>query len=134
MVEIADVLFTDVITINTGYPAKYAESLMRYFGSDCLVVMSDKEAVGLVTYNDIKSQVYTSKLDPHLVLVDEIMSDPLIWVSPKTPINEVIDIMQTRKINRLPVIGNLTYGPVLLGLFTFVKAERLSEKKEAISQ
>ncbi len=132
MVSNRELSYTDVITITTGYPVKHAESLMRYFGIDCLVVVGDKEAVGLITSTDIRYKVYTAKRDPHLVLVDEIMSDPLIWVSPKTPMNEVFDIMQTRKIRRLPVIGNLTSGPVLLGLLILVKTEVLSEEIENV--
>ncbi|MFH0850609.1 MAG: CBS domain-containing protein [Candidatus Bathyarchaeota archaeon] len=120
-ISVEDVMITDVITIKPDYPVKYADSLMKYFNIDCLVVVDEGLPVGILTDNDIVRKVYMMKHDPHLLLVREVMSTPLIWVTPSTPLHEAADIMKEKNVHKLPVIGNLSSGPVLLGLLSRIQ-------------
>jgi CBS domain-containing protein len=106
----------DVFTIKSGYSVNYAKSFMSYFQIECLVVLKDDEPVGIITNSDIKNKVNLLDLDPHLLLVDEIMSKPLFWVTPNTSLDEAFILMNRKNIKRLPVIGYFSNGPVLLGL------------------
>ncbi|MCW4050575.1 MAG: CBS domain-containing protein [Candidatus Bathyarchaeota archaeon] len=126
--RVEDVMITDVITIKADYPVKYADSLMKYFGIDCLVVMEDNQPIGIITDNDIVRKVYTNNDDPHLVFVKEVMTEPILWVTPETPLNEAVETMVGKNIKRLPVIGNLSNGPVLLGLISRKVTERSIEE------
>lgn len=117
-VNVEDVMITDVITIKPDYPVRYADSLMKYFGIGCLVVVDEGLPIGILTDNDIVRRVYILKHDPHLVSVREVMSTPLIWVTPTTPLEEAVEMMKASNIRRLPVIGSLSSGPVLLGLLS----------------
>ena len=128
-ISVEDVMITDVITIKPDYPVKYADSLMKYFSIGCLVVVDEGLPVGILTDNDIVRRVYMMKHDPHLLLVREVMSTPLIWVTPSTPLLEATEIMMEKNIRRLPVIGNLSSGPVLLGLLSRIQLAQ--EKEEA---
>jgi CBS domain-containing protein len=74
--------------------------------------------------------VYMMKQDPHLLLVREVMTTPLIWVTPDTPLHEAADIMTQKNIRRLPVIGNLSSGPVLLGLLSRVQTAHNEKETE----
>jgi CBS domain-containing protein len=130
-INVQDVMITDVITIKPDLPVKYADSLMKYYGVSCLVVVEDRLPIGIITENDIVRRVYLPKHDPHFLLVREVMSDSLIWVKPETPLHEATDIMIRKKIKRLPVIGSVATGPVLLGLLTWVQVEADEEKPEA---
>lgn len=129
-VNVEDVMITDVITIKPDYPVKYADSLMKYFGIGCLVVVEEGLPIGILTDNDVVRRVYMLKHDPHLILVREVMSTPLIWVSPTTPLHEATDMMMKKNIRRLPVIGNLSNGPVLLGLLSRVQLAQGEEETE----
>jgi CBS domain-containing protein len=120
---VEDVMVKDVITINHGYPVKYAESLMKYFGVGCLVVLKDREPTGMITRRDIETKVNNTPEDPLITMVEEVMSEPLLWVSPKTPLTEAVDIMLDKDIQRLPVISNLSRGPTLLGLLERMELE-----------
>jgi CBS domain-containing protein len=114
--RVEDAMITDVITIRADYPVKYADSLMKYFKTSCLVVMDDKTPVGIITNHDIIRRVYKQNKDPHIVLVDEAMSKPLISVAPDEPLQNAFEIMKTKEIRRLPVVGKLSKGPILLGM------------------
>lgn len=109
-------MISDVITVKRDCIVKHAESLMKYFKIDCLIVVEKKEPVGIITLNDINNRVYNSNLDPNIILVEEIMSEPIFWVTPSTPEDEAHQILLEKKINQLPVIGNLSSGPILLGI------------------
>ena len=130
-INVQDVMITDVITIKPDLPVKYADSLMKYYRVGCLVVVEDRLPIGIITENDIVRRVYMPKHDPYFLLVREVMSESLIWVKPDTPLHEAAEIMIKKNIKRLPVIGNIATGPVLLGLLTWVQMEAGEEKAEA---
>jgi CBS domain-containing protein len=114
--HVEDLIISDVITVKRDCIVKHAESLMKYFKIDCLIVLENKEPVGIITLKDINKQVNNSNLDPNILLVEEIMSEPIFWVTPSTPEEEAIQILKEKKINQLPVIGNISSGPILLGI------------------
>jgi CBS domain-containing protein len=114
--RVEDAMITDVITIRMDYPVKYADSLMKYFKTNCLVVMNDKMPIGMLTNHDIIRRVFKQNKDPYIVLVGEAMSKPLIFIGPDEPLQDAYEIMNKNDIRRLPVIGKLSEGPVLLGL------------------
>ena len=99
---------------------------MKYFKVDCLIVVDNKEPVGIITLNDIHNRVYNSNLDPNIILVGETMSEPIFWVTPSTPESEAFQIILEKKISQLPVIGNLSSGPILLGILKINKVEQYS--------
>ena len=123
----------DAITIRADYPVKYADSLMKYFGAECLVVTQDGEPVGMLTDGDIARKVNTERDDPHLVLVQDIMSEPLFWVESGVSNEEALRVMDEKGVDRLPVIGNLASRPVLLGLLTHRPAAQEEEAEAIIS-
>jgi len=123
----------DAITIRADYPVKYADSLMKYFGAECLVVTQDGEPVGMLTDGDIARKVDTERDDPHLVLVQDIMSEPLFWVESGVSNEEALSVMDEKGVDRLPVIGNLASRPVLLGLLTHRPAAQEEEAEAIIS-
>jgi CBS domain-containing protein len=120
-------MISDIITVKKKCIVKHAESLMKYFKVECLVVVDKKEPVGIITLNDIKNRVYNSNLDPNIILVGEIMAEPIFWVTPSTPEYEAYQILVEKKINQLPVIGNLSSGPILLGILKINKVEQFSQ-------
>ena len=115
--QVDDVMTKDVITIGRDYPVKYAESLMSYFGVDCLIVMEGHSPIGIITTGDITERVLEKTLDPHIVHVGEAMSSPLVSVPNGTAVNVAVDIMLEHGIMRLPIIGDSH----LVGLLTRVE-------------
>lgn len=124
-VEVRDIVVKDVITVKKDRTVASAKSLMSYFNLDALIVTDEDEPVGIVTQSDIQKRVIDKKLDPHVTLVGEIDSEPLIWVRYNTTLTEVGEIMEEENIRRLPIFGNLSNGPILLGLYVHEPREIL---------
>lgn len=120
--RVEDLVLQDAITIRADYPVKYADSLMKYFRAECLVVTLEGEPVGMLTDGDIARKVISENSDPHLVPVRDIMSEPLYWLESGLPNEEALRIMDEKDVDRLPIIGNLASKPVLLGLLTYKQA------------
>lgn len=118
-VEVKKIVVKDIVKVHKERPVASAKSLMNYFNLDALIVTDDDEPIGIITPSDIQKRVIDKKLDPHTVLIEEVFSDPLIWVRYNTTLTEVAEIMEAENINKIPVFGNLSNGPILLGLYVY---------------
>ena len=118
-VKVRDIVVKDVITVRKDRTVASAKSLMTYFNLDALIVTDIEEPIGIITFSDIEKRVNEKKLDSQIVQVGEVCSKPLIWVRYNTTLTEVIEIMEEEKIKRLPIFGNLSNGPILLGLYVY---------------
>ena len=116
-VEVKNIVVRDVITVKKERSVASAKSLMTYFNLDALIVTEEDEPVGIITLADIQDRVVDQELDPHVTIVGEIHSEPLVWVRYNTTLTEVGEIMEEEHINRLPIFGNLSNGPILLGIY-----------------
>ncbi len=116
-VEVKNIVVKDVITVKKERSVASAKSLMTYFNLDALIVTDEDEPIGIVTLADIQNRVVDKELDPHVTIVGEIQSEPLIWVRYNTTLTEVGEIMEEEHINRVPIFGNLSNGPILLGIY-----------------
>ena len=117
-IDVKEIVVKDVITIGRDKSVRSASSMMGYFNVKCLLVMEDDYPVGMVTTSDIKKS-----LDLDMVQVGSIMSDPLVWVRYNTTLTEVAELMETEQVSKVPIFGNLSSGPVLLGMYMHVKKE-----------
>ena len=87
---------------------------------NCIVV--DKTPVGIITESDILKKVVAENLIPNDVLVEKIMSTPIIVVDPYIDIEEAMKIMSKCNIRRLPVVEE----EKLIGIITQKDILRLS--------
>jgi signal-transduction protein with cAMP-binding, CBS, and nucleotidyltransferase domain len=69
-----------------------------------LVIDKDKTPIGIITERDLVKRVCLESLNASKVLVEEIMSSPLITIMAYDSIDTASRIMITNKIKRLPVM------------------------------
>ena len=117
-IDVKEIVVKDVITIGRDKSVRSASSMMGYFNVKCLLVMEEDYPVGMVTRSDIDKS-----LDPDMVDVGSVMSDPLVWVRYNTTLTEVAELMETENVSKVPIFGNLSSGPVLLGMYMQEKVE-----------
>ena len=117
-IDVKEIVVKDIITIGRGKSVRSASSMMGYFNVKCLLVMEEDYPVGMVTRSDIDKS-----MDPEMVDVGSVMSDPLIWVRYNTTLTEVAELMETENVSKVPIFGNLSSGPVLLGMYMHEKVE-----------
>ncbi len=99
-----------------------AASLMTEKGIGSVLIVEDGIPVGIVTERDIISKIVTKGEDPAKKKVRDIMTTPVITISPDADINTAASLMARRNIRRLPVVKENT----LVGLVTAKDILRVS--------
>ncbi|NIP28381.1 MAG: CBS domain-containing protein [Phycisphaerae bacterium] len=79
------------------------EAMKRHSVGSILVGESDDRAVGIVSEADIVRKVLAEGAKPDTVMVEEIMSSPLISVDVKTPIYSIYNTMTENRIRHLVI-------------------------------
>jgi CBS domain-containing protein len=69
-----------------------------------ILVTDDDKVIGIMTERDYLRKVAVKGRTSHDTLVREIMTSPLIYVTPETTIEESMAIMTDRRIRHLPVV------------------------------
>jgi CBS domain-containing protein len=96
----------EVRKIDAGAPALEAVREMVGANIGSLVVTDGDEVIGIVTERDFLRRVAHEGPTDDSVTVRDIMSSPLIVVSPETEIDECMAVMTDRRIRHLPVVDD----------------------------
>ncbi len=96
----------DVLKVDAEASALDAVRQMIGANIGSLLVTDGDEVTGLVTERDYLRRVAEEGRTDEGVTVREIMSSPLIVVSPETEIDECMAVMTDRRIRHLPVVEN----------------------------
>lgn len=101
-----------------------------------VVVDSGSLPVGIVTDRDITIHVVAQSMDPHKILVRDIMTAEPVIVREETPIEDALSMMRSKHVRRLPVVddqGKLA-GLVTLDDVTMLLAEEMFKIGELLEQ
>jgi CBS domain-containing protein len=72
--------------------------------------------IGIITERDIVRQIGSSELFVVQAPIRQIMSTPLVTISPNSLMRDAIEIMRLKNISRLPVIDN---KGIMVGIVTY---------------
>jgi len=111
---IADIMSSPVITVGIDAKVIDAAKIMARNKKGCVIVMKGEKAVGIITERDLLERVLAEGKDYSKMVVEEVMSSPLISIGKNTPILEAMRIMRRHDIRRLAVIE----GDQLVGIIT----------------
>lgn len=121
--KVAEVMVKSVMAVELNTNARDCAKAMAKRGVSCAVIMQSGNAVGIVTERDLVSKVMADALDPKGVLVRDIMSTPLITVSPDSPVTDAAQMMAEYRVRRLVVVdrtgalaGIITTGDIARSL------------------
>ena len=114
--KLENVLIRKVITIDSEATVREASEEMGRLSTSCLVVLSKRRVVGILTTQDVVNRVAARGLDPGEVKVGEVMSSPVIMMRPETPLGEAIKVMLQRKIKKLPIVSGGKRKARLVGM------------------
>jgi CBS domain-containing protein len=100
-----------------------------------LLVTVSGEIIGIVTERDYLRRVALHELDDRETLVREVMSSPLIVVTPDTTIDECMALMTDRRIRHLPVVdAGKVVGVVSIGDLVKFKSQQQSFEIQYLTQ
>jgi CBS domain-containing protein len=106
----------DVLKIEAGASVFEAVQTMVEANVGSLLVTDGGEIVGIVTERDYLRRVTLEGRTDKDTPVGEIMTSPLIVVTPETSIDECMAVMTDRRIRHLPVVdGGEVVGVVSIG-------------------
>jgi CBS domain-containing protein len=106
VLNVRDLMARNIITIQAEDSVRKAASLMDENGVSSVVVKEGNEYSGMITEHNIISRVVSKGLDPQRIKVGEVMSTPLITISPDATVEEAAGKMRDNKIRRLLVEEN----------------------------
>jgi CBS domain-containing protein len=93
-----------------------ALALMAEKGVGALVVRDDARPLGLFSERDYARNVILKGRASHDTPVREIMSSPVLCVTPEQPLEEAMALMTEHRVRHLPVIrGDEVLGMVSIG-------------------
>lgn len=95
---------TRVQRLDLNSTVRQCAKKMAEMKADSLVLVADGQAVGIITERDLVIKVLADGLNPDKVLARDIMSTPLITISPKATMTEAAKRMSEYKIRRLVVL------------------------------
>jgi CBS domain-containing protein len=124
VLTVEDIMIQKVITIKDDATVKEAAEIMNKHEIGCVVVMKRNKPVGIITERDMLKRVLAESRNPEKTLVREIMTSPLITISPKTSLEEATKLMFKRNVKKLPVVQ----GGKLTGLITLTDLARYQPK------
>jgi CBS domain-containing protein len=104
-----------VLAVDLNTNVKVCSKAMAKRGVSCSVVTQGDRAIGIVTERDLVSKVLADAVDPTKVFVKDVMSTPLITVSPNVSLTDAASQMAEYSIRRLVVVDQ---GGSMVGIIT----------------
>jgi len=121
---VEDVMIEEVITVREDATVKEAVEIMNKHEIGCIIVTKKGGPVGIVTERDMLKRVLAESRNPEKTLVRDVMTSPLITVSPTTNLQDAAKLMFKRNVKKLPVVAE----GKLVGLITLTDLARFQPK------
>jgi CBS domain-containing protein len=111
---VSDVMSRRLITADVSETADRLGKLMTEAKMGSIIITKETHPVGIVTERDLVAKVISEGLLPASVKASDLMSTPLITISPEKSVELASREMARRRIRRLPVVQ----GKKLIGLLS----------------
>ena len=129
-VIVKEAMKTNLVVVNPSITVIEAAKLMKKRKIGNVIVVLDKQPVGILTESDILKKVVAEGKNPSIVLVKEVMSTPILITDPYISLEEAMKKMSKCNVRRLPVIENNK----LIGIITLKDISRISPVLHEISR
>jgi len=103
-IEIHSIMVDKVVTTKKDATVKEAVELMNKHEIGCLVVVENEEPVGIITERDLLKRVLAESKETKNMKVEEVMSTPVLYVTPNVEVEDAAKLMIQNKIKKLPVV------------------------------
>jgi CBS domain-containing protein len=123
---VEQVMSRSVLALELNSNAKDCARAMAMKGVACAVITEGGAAIGIVTERDLVSKVLAESIDAKEVLVRDIMSTPLITITPDASLTSAAEVMARYRVRRLVVVDSQS---ALVGVVTAGDLARILAEK-----
>lgn len=102
---VSQVMSKNVLTAEKSTSLQDAALEMSRLNVGCVIVTDNSKPIGIITERDFVTKV-AAEGRPLFTEIKEVMSSPLITISPEETIWEASEIMKEKMIHKLPVKEN----------------------------
>ncbi len=102
--KVGDFMTKNIKAVDERTSALDIAKKMTKFNIGSVVVMKNKDPVGIITDTDLVRKVVSKNKNPEKVLAKDIMTKSVITITPETSLRMASTIMASNKVRRLPVI------------------------------
>jgi CBS domain-containing protein len=133
--SLESILSTDVLILESDQSAADATAKMKERNARSVLVTHSGEAIGIVSKTDVLFKVMGQGKNPSKVKLREIMSAPVITLSPKSTVGEALAIMDKHVVRQVIISsGSSVIGIVTRdGIFEQIHRATLSTTATALS-
>jgi len=125
IISVSDIMSVNVKTVHPDATViEVAQKMLKFDVGSIVVVDSSLRPVGIVTERDILRDVVIPRLPIDVVTALEIMTKPLISISPDMSVEQAAKLMSDKKIKKLPVVERKK----LVGIVTSMDLVRTEPK------
>jgi len=100
---VKDIMKKPVLSIDSSLTVKEAAEMMEDTKVGCIVVTENSIVVGILTERDFVRKI-VAQGKPFSTTIKDVMSCPLIVISPDETVWELANLMKMRRIHRVPVV------------------------------
>jgi CBS domain-containing protein len=104
MTAARDIMSNKVITMESNVSASEIAKIMEKNKVSGVIITKDQKPIGIITERDLVSKIIAQNKKPSEVKISDIISSPLVVVSPLTPVDEIAEKMIDKKIRRVLVM------------------------------
>jgi len=104
MTTARDIMSNKVVTMESNVSSAEIAKIMEKNKVSSVIITKDQKPIGIITERDLVSKIISQNKKPSDVKTTDIISSPLVVVSPLTPADEVAEKMIDKKIRRVVVI------------------------------
>jgi CBS domain-containing protein len=105
MALVKDYMIRSVVSLDAGDSVYDAALLMKEKGVSCVVVKRNRKPAGILTERDVIRRVVCEKTDPSKMLAGDVMSTPLITVSPLMSLDDAAMVIERSGVKKLCVLS-----------------------------
>ncbi|MFW9955584.1 MAG: CBS domain-containing protein [Candidatus Thorarchaeota archaeon] len=104
--SVRDIMSVNVVTMPPDASVLAVAKLMDEMDLGSIIIVDKERPVGIITESDIVRRVVAEGRDVSTTKARDVMSSPLFYVSPTTPLTEAMRIMARSNIRRVVVLKN----------------------------
>jgi len=99
-----DIMSSKMVSMESNVSAIDIAKIMEKNKVSSIIITKDQKPIGIITERDLVSKIISQNKKPSDVKTTDIISSPLVVVSPLTPVDEVAEKMIDKKIRRVVVM------------------------------